>query len=281
MIAHAPAQAGTRVSLLSARGLVREYTRSGAWLGRPPALRALDGVDLDIAAGESLAIVGRSGSGKSTLARCLARFEKPDAGHVYLDGQDVTAIEGRALLPLRRVVQLIVQEPGRSLCPRWDAAEIVAEPLRLLGGLPRDVARTRSKDFLAEVGLDPDLADRRPGQLSGGQRQRLGLARALAARPRLLILDESLSGLDPSIAAQMIELLLGLRQALGLGLLLITHDLDLAACVAERVAVMERGVVVEEGPVGDLLVAPAHPFTRALVAASASLPRLSAAALSS
>jgi peptide/nickel transport system ATP-binding protein len=153
-------------------------------------------------------------------------------------------------------------------------AEIVAEPLRLLGGLSRAAARLRSRDFLAQVGLDPNRAARRPADLSGGQRQRLALARALAAGPRLLVLDESLSGLDPSIAALMLELLRDIRRELGLACLLITHDLELAACAAERIAVMEEGRVVEEGPAPTLLERPSHPFTRALVAASAAPPGL-------
>jgi peptide/nickel transport system ATP-binding protein len=260
-----------RLPLVSARGLRRSYPRRSGWLGRGVDVRALDGADLDILPGAAVSLVGRSGSGKSTLARCLVRAETPDAGRVFLDGKDVTGLRGRDLLPLRRAVQLIVQDPGRSLNPRWDMAEIVAEPLRLLGGLGRAAARARSRDFLARVGLDPGRAARRPAELSGGQRQRLALARALAAGPRLIVLDESLSGLDPSITALMLALLRDLRRELDLAWLLITHDLDLAACAAERIAVMEEGRVVEEGPAAELLERPGHPFTRALVAASAAV----------
>jgi ABC-type glutathione transport system ATPase component len=254
-------------SIVSARDLELSYVGTDL-LGRRRTVRALAGASLDVAAGELPALVGRSGSGKSTLARCLARLEEPQAGRILLDGQDVTDRRGRDLLPVRRAVQLIVQEPGRSLNPRWDAAEIVAEPLRLLHGASGRAARERSRDLLRQVGLDPDWAGRRPAALSGGQRQRLALARALAAGPRLLILDESLSGLDPSIAAQMLELLRGLRESLGIACLLITHDLDLAASTAERIVVMDAGRVVEQGPPAALLRAAAHPLTRALAAAS-------------
>jgi peptide/nickel transport system ATP-binding protein len=271
-VSPSPTVADLGQPLVSARGLRRSYTRRTGWLGSVREVRALDGVDIDILPGAAISLVGRSGSGKSTLARCLVRAEAPDTGRVFLDGEDVTGLRGRELLPLRRAVQLIVQDPGRSLNPRWDMAEIVAEPLRLLEGLARAAARARSRDFLARVGLDPDRAARRPAELSGGQRQRLALARALAAGPRLLILDESLSGLDPSITALMLALLRDLRRELGLAYLLITHDMDIAACAAERIAVMEEGRVVEEGPAAGLLERPSHAFTRALVAASAALP---------
>jgi peptide/nickel transport system ATP-binding protein len=262
--------------LLSACELSHGYTSRLSLLDAPRVVRALDGASLDIPRAAALALVGRSGSGKSTLARCLARLEEPQRGSIRFLGHDVTRARGRALLPLRRAVQLVVQDPGRSLNPRWDAAEVVAEPLVVLDGLSRAAARKRARVFLERVGLDPDRSGRRPGQLSGGQRQRLALARALAAGPSLLILDESLSGLDPSIAAQMLELLGELRRTLGVGLLLITHDLDLAACAAERIAVMEAGRVVEEAGVRQLLEAPRHPFTRSLVAAASAPPARSA-----
>jgi ABC-type glutathione transport system ATPase component len=252
--------------ILRARGLTRTYVRRGARRGA--AVRALDGVDLAIARGAAVALVGQSGSGKSTLARCLARLEQPDAGEVWLDETDV------------RRVQLVFQDAATALSPRLTAAAIVSEPLDIRGALSRAERRQRALELMRAVGLDPAWADRRPLELSGGQRQRLGIARALAVQPALLILDEAFSGLDPSIQAQMAALLEGLRARLALTLLYISHDLALMSVVADEVAVMFEGRIVEQGPPARLLADAQHPHTRALVAAMPAVPGAAGAASS-
>ncbi|MDA0632657.1 ABC transporter ATP-binding protein [Nonomuraea sp. MCN248] len=222
---------------------------------------AVDGVTLTVDRGETLAIVGESGSGKSTLARCVARLAQPTSGSVRLDGVELATLSRRRLRPLRPRFQLVFQDPSTSLNPRWTIEQIVREPLRLQG-VPGDVPR-----LLAEVGLDPGLAGRRPHQLSGGQRQRVGIARALALSPDLLILDEPVTALDVSVQAQIINLLLRLQEERGLGYLFISHDLAVVSAVAHRIAVMHSGRLVETGPAERILGRPEHDYTRALVAA--------------
>ncbi|MEV4382369.1 ATP-binding cassette domain-containing protein [Streptosporangium sp. NPDC049644] len=225
------------------------------------ALHAVDGVTFEVDRGETLAIVGESGCGKSTLARCVARLTQPTGGSVRLDGVELAPLSRRRLRPLRSRFQLVFQDPSTSLNPRWTVGEIVREPLRLQG------VRGDVPGLLAEVGLDPGLADRHPHQLSGGQRQRVGIARALALSPDLLVLDEPVTALDVSVQAQIINLLLRLQEERGLGYLFISHDLAVVSAVAHRVAVMHAGRLVETGPAEQVLGRPSHDYTRALVAA--------------
>ena len=235
-------------------------------------MTALDGIDLDVGRGESLALVGRSGAGKSTLARCLARLEDPDAGEILFEGRDVARLRGGDLRAFRERVQLVLQDSAAALDPLFDARAIVAEPLEILGRGTRDERGRRALELLETVGLSSAHAGRRPRQLSGGQRQRLAIARALAVEPRVLILDEAFAGLDVTVQAGIVALLADLRSRGGLTLVSVSHDLALLATLADTVAVIDGGRVAERGPVAEILGAPRHPATRALVEAMVHLP---------
>jgi peptide/nickel transport system ATP-binding protein len=212
-----------------------------------------------------MALVGESGSGKSTIARMLLRLERPDSGEIRLSGRDVLSCEpGRASLAYRARVQMVFQDPFGSLNPRRKAAELVAQG-PIVHGTPRAKALADAKELFALVGLDPSASDRFPHEFSGGQRQRIGLARALALRPEVLVADEAVSALDVSVQAQVLQLLAGLRQRLGLSIVFITHDLRVAAQICDLVAVMKDGEVVEQGLAGDVFGRPQHPYTRALL----------------
>ena len=228
------------------------------------ARRAVDQVSLTIAPGETLGLVGESGCGKSTLARVILSLVKPTAGKVSFDGVDVHHARGDALRSVRRQVQMVFQDPTGSLNPRMRVGDIVAEPL-IVHGLPW---RDRVAELLEECGMPRDSAQRYPHQFSGGQRQRIAIARALALRPRLVICDEPTSALDVSVQAQILNLLKQLQQSHGVAYLLITHDLGVVAHMADRIGVMHRGRLVEEGEAVSLLTAPEHPYTRELLAAS-------------
>ena len=246
---------GRSAELLRASGLSKRYLRRGGSEGARE-VQALDGVDLELAAGATLALVGESGSGKSTLARCLAGLEEPDRGEIVLEGRS----------------QLIFQDSATALNPRLRAVEIVEEPLVVQRRGSGPERRRRALELFERVGLAAGFATRRPLELSGGQRQRLAIARALAVEPRLLILDEALAGLDVSSQAQILSLLLELQAAHALAYLLISHDLGLVAAVADEVAVLHEGRIVERGPAAAVLAAPQHAKTRALVAAILELP---------
>jgi ABC-type glutathione transport system ATPase component len=262
--------------LVRIRNLTRTYVRrSGPRLRR--RVEALAGVDLDVPRGAIVALVGQSGSGKSTLARCLARLEEPTGGEIQFDGEDVLLLSPRGLRELRERVQLIFQDSAGALSPRLTAAEIVAEPLDILGRGDRRQRGERALELMESVGLSAECAGRRPLDLSGGQRQRLAIARALAVEPRLLILDEAFTGLDASIQAQVSSLLLALRREKGLTYLVISHDLALMSVLADEVAIMFEGRVVERGAAAGLFTGARHPHTRALVAAVPRLPDLGTA----
>jgi oligopeptide/dipeptide ABC transporter ATP-binding protein len=231
------------------------------------AVRAVDGVSLSVARGEVLAIVGESGCGKSTLARLALRLIEADAGTVRFEGEDLGRLSAAALRARRRAMQMIFQDPFASLDPRMTVEAAVAEPLRLHRILPRGGERARVAELLARVGLRPDQAGRWPHEMSGGQRQRVAIARALASEPRLIIGDEPVSALDVSVQAQVVNLLAGLIRDLGLTFVLISHDLSVVRHIADRVAVMYLGRIVEEGPAEQVFAAPRHPYTRALLAA--------------
>ncbi len=258
-------------ALIRAKGLVKEFRVPGG----ARRVRALDGVDLELGAGERLALVGGSGSGKSTLARALLWLDPPDAGEVEFLGRPLRRLPAKDLRRLRRDFQMVFQDPGSSLDPRWSVGDIVTENLAVHEGLKGAARREAAAGLLERVALDPALAARRPHELSGGQRQRVALARAVATRPRLLVADEPVSSLDLELQAQLMGLLRGLTDAGGMALVLVTHDLRLARAHCGRVAVLDAGKVVEEGPAERLLRAPAHAATRELV--DAALPRCGAA----
>ncbi|BBK38853.1 ABC transporter ATP-binding protein [Allostella sp. ATCC 35155] len=258
-------EAATGAPVLAVEGLVKTFSVRRGLFGRERRVPAVRGVSFRLRAGETLAIVGESGSGKTTLSRCIVRLLKPDAGRVAIDGEDIGGLGGDALRARRRTIQMVFQDPHGSLNPRQRVGEIVmAGPLA--HGAGRAASRATAARMLALVGLDEGAMERFPHQFSGGQRQRIGLARALALEPRILIADEPVSALDVTVQAQILELLQDVRRKLGLAMVFITHDLRVAAQVADRIAVMSQGEIVEEATPQALFATPRHAYTRALVA---------------
>jgi oligopeptide/dipeptide ABC transporter ATP-binding protein len=254
-------------AILELRDVVRAFPVRDA-IGRARgAVRAVDGVTLTVNEGEVLAIVGESGCGKSTLGRLALRLIEPDAGTIHFMGDDLRALSPAALRARRRDMQLIFQDPFGSLDPRMTVADAVAEPLRLHRIAPRAKEPALVAELLARVGLRPEQARRWPHEFSGGQRQRIAIARALASQPRLIIGDEPVSALDVSVQAQVINLLADLIREFRLTFVLISHDLGVVRHIADRVAVMYLGRIVEEGPTDAVFRAARHPYTRALLAA--------------
>ncbi len=251
--------------VLRATGLTRSYRRPGG-----SARTAVDDVSLEVRRGRTLGLVGGSGSGKTTVARLLLALEEPDAGDVTLDGEPWSGVPERARRSRRARIGAVYQDPLASFDPRWSVDRILRDALAV-AGLRGASAFDSPGTLLAQVGLDPALLPRRPARLSGGQRQRVAIARALAARPDVLICDEPVSALDIAVQAQVLDLLDELQRRLGLGLLLISHDLGVVAHMSDEVAVMSDGRVVERGSADDVLLRPTHPVTRALLAA---VPRL-------
>jgi peptide/nickel transport system ATP-binding protein len=243
---------------LEVRGIVRDFRVGGR------VLRAVDGVDLHVAAGETLGIVGESGCGKTTLARIMLKLGRPTAGRIHLLGTDVTDLDEAGMRPLRRHLQAVFQDPVASLNPRMTVRDIIAEPLRAQH-LPRAVMADRVAEMLSLVGLPADAAGRTPDGFSGGQRQRIAIARALCAAPRVVVCDEPTSALDVSVQAQILNLLADLRDRLGLSLVFVSHNLGAVRHVSHRVAVMYLGRVVEIGPEAAIFDTPAHPYTQALL----------------
>ncbi|WP_376087837.1 ABC transporter ATP-binding protein [Roseomonas sp. CCTCC AB2023176] len=256
-------------ALLAARGLAKHYPvlRGIIRARQVGTVRAVDGVSFDLHRGETLALVGESGCGKSTTARLTMRLIEPTAGTIRFDGQDVTHTAGAALRALRRRIQIVFQDPYASLNPRLTVADTIAEPMTVHG--IGDVAsrKARVAELLRLTGLRPFHASRYPHEFSGGQRQRIGVARALAVEPEVVVLDEPVSALDVSIQAQVVNLLRDLQGRLGLSYLFIAHDLAVVHHVADRVAVMYLGRIVEVAPKRDLFRDPRHPYTRALLSA--------------
>lgn len=267
------------VPLLTADSLTKTW-RGGGGLFRPGrSIKALDAVSLQVGQGETLAVVGESGSGKSTLARALCRLTDVDSGRADLKGiaDNYLALPRRRMAPVRKSVQMVFQDPYSSLNPRRTVGESIAVGLITQGESSRE-SRSRTLELLARVQLDPAVADRYPNEFSGGQRQRIVIARALATRPRLLIADEPVSALDVSVQAEILALLESIQREEGLAMIFITHDLRVAARMADRVVVMHRGVAVESTSMYQALTAPVHEYTAALVAAVPKTPELDARA---
>ena len=257
--------------LLEVRGLVKHFPLKKDMLGRGGGVvRAVDGVDFSVRAGETLGVVGESGCGKSTTARLLMRLIEPDRGDIIFDGR---AVGGRALSlkAFRRQSQMVFQDSYASLNPRLTIEDSIAFAPQV-HGLPHQQAVQRARDLLARVGLEPRrFAERYPHELSGGQRQRVNIARALALQPRLVILDEAVSALDKSVEAQVLNLLLDLKEEFGLTYVFISHDLNVVRYMSDRVMVMYLGQVVEVGEAETLFEAPRHPYTRALLSSIPSM----------
>jgi ABC-type glutathione transport system ATPase component len=263
----------TTEALLSARDLVKEFPVAGTagLLRKARRFTAVDSVSFDLYPGRTLALVGESGSGKSTTARLAARLIDVTAGTVHLAGREVTALRGRDLLDVRREVQMVFQDPFSSLNPRHTVARIVTAPLIYQKRPVPGGARRFAQSLMERVGLDPEHVDRYPAQFSGGQAQRIGIARALAVGPRVLVCDEAVSALDVSVQAQIINLLRGLQREEGFACLFIAHDLAVVRQIATSVAVMTDGKVVEAGDRDEVFDRPRHEYTRKLLAA---VPRI-------
>ena len=245
----------------------RPTARAGLFARAGRVVKAAESVDIVVRRGETVGIVGESGSGKTTVARCVARLIEPTSGAIRIGGVDVAHLPESRLRAHRRHVQIVFQDPYRSLNPRRTVgASIVEGPMNF--GLAEAEAKNRARRLMALVGLAPDALDRYPHQFSGGQRQRIAIARALAMEPQLLIADEPVSALDVSVQAQVLKLLDDVRQRFDLAVLFITHDLRVAAQVCDRIAVMQRGIVVEQGTAAEVFAAPKHEYTRALFEAA-------------
>jgi oligopeptide/dipeptide ABC transporter ATP-binding protein len=259
--------AGERKPLLAVSGLKTYFPFGGRWFGQRSWVRAVDGVDLTLGKSEVLGLVGESGSGKTTLGRSVLRLVEPIAGRVELDGTDMLRLEPRRLRPVRRRMQIIFQDPYASLSPRMQIRRIIAEPLQAYGLASRQQMETRVAGLLERVGLESYFMYRYPHEMSGGQRQRIAIARALAAEPDILIADEPVSALDVSVQAQVLKIFLGLQRREGIAILFISHDLSVVERIADRVAVMYRGRIVEQARTERLMGSPQHPYTQALLSA--------------
>jgi len=258
-------------SLVVVRGLGKSYTRRRPISRKKYVVRAFEAVDLKIRRCSTLALVGESGAGKSSLARCLALLEKPSGGEIWYEGRSLTTLSKKDLFPLRREIQYIFQEPAESLNSRFTAREIIAEPLRIQReGTPAQQDE-RALALMELVGLSPDGADKRASEFSGGQKQRLAIARALALEPKLLILDESLSSLDPANQDMILALLAELQSSHSLTYLHISHDLQLVSRFADEVAVMHEGQILEQQSARALFSCPVHEHTRELLEAMPAL----------
>jgi ABC-type glutathione transport system ATPase component len=251
--------------LLEIRGLSHHYSPGGRSLRQAQSAGSLHEIDLDIRSGSTVALIGGSGSGKSTLAKCIAHVECPTAGEIWFDGKNIWELEGSELKAFRRQVQLIYQDSSTALNPRFTNEAIVAEPLVIEGKCEKHERRNRALAQMLRVGLPRELAERHPLELSGGQRQRLAIARALILEPRLLILDEALSGLDLLVQKQILDMLRTLQTENFLTYLFITHDLALAEELADEAAVLHEGRIVESARAADLFTFPRHEYTRRLV----------------
>ena len=255
-------------ALLEANNLVKHFVAARSPFGRPTAfVKAVDGVSFTVDAGETLALVGESGCGKSTVSRLVLRLIEPDQGDVRFEGRDLLAMGANELRAFRRDAQIIFQDPYASLNPRMTVGQILTEPLVLHDLVPGERRRERVDQLLRLVGLEPRAARRYAHEFSGGQRQRIAIARALAVEPKLIICDEPVSALDVSIRSQILNLLRDLQQRLGLAYIFVSHDLAVVKHIADRVAVMNLGHIVETADTETLFAAPRHPYSRALLSA--------------
>ncbi|KNZ71117.1 oligopeptide/dipeptide ABC transporter ATPase [Thermincola ferriacetica] len=250
--------------MLELRDVYKYYSVGRGWVFGREKVKAVDGVSLAVASGETLGLVGESGCGKSTLGRVALLLERPDSGRVFFDGRELTRLSGRQLRMHRKNMQIVLQDSLSSFNTRFTVEEIVSEPLLNYEKLNKETARERVKEVLRAVELDETFLDRYPGELSGGQRQRVGIARALVLNPRLIILDEPLSSLDVSVQAQILNLLKKLKLSYGLAYLFISHDLRAVEFLSDRIAVMYRGRVVEILPKRSINM-PVHPYSRLLL----------------
>lgn len=254
--------------LVEVRSLKKHFRLPGGWLsGDIRYVYAVDGVDLTIASGETLGLVGESGCGKTTLGRMILRLIEPTAGQILFDGRDLTSVGKSGMRPIRRQMQVVFQNPLSSLSPRRKVEQIVAEPITTHKALSGSEIRPRVIELLEQVGLGRQHLDRFPHEMSGGQCQRVAVARALALNPKLIVLDEPTSALDVSVQAQIINLLDELKQSLGLTYLFISHDLNVVQHISDRIGIMYLGKLVETGPSQDVFDAPLHPYTQALFGA--------------
>ncbi len=265
---------GSVMPLLEVNNLTKHFpiTRSTGLLQHvTEPLRAVDGVDLTLDAGETLGLVGESGCGKSTLGRCILRLVEPTGGRVAFDGHDVLTLSPEAMRQERRAMQIVFQDPFASLNPRMSIGQILEEPLRVHQIVPGGQIRNEVARLLDQVGLPAEAARRYPHEFSGGQRQRVGIARALALRPKMIVADEPVSALDVSIRAQILNLFMRLQAETGIALLFIAHDLGAVRQISRRVAVMYLGKIVELADADELYDNPRHPYTRALLSAVPSI----------
>jgi peptide/nickel transport system ATP-binding protein len=255
--------------LLKVENLTKRFRLGMGFLKKTgPVVRAVEDVSFTVDAGETLCIVGESGCGKSTVARLLMRIVEPTCGSVIIDGTDISGLGTHALRGWRRRMQMIFQDPYSSLNPRLTAGQIITEPVENFERLSRKRRHALAADLLRKVGMSPEMMHRLPSELSGGQRQRLGIARAVALNPSLIIADEAVSALDVSVQAQILNLLIDLQQQMGIAYVFISHDLRVVEHIGHRVAVMYLGRIVELAPCERLFEKPVHPYTEALIAAA-------------
>lgn len=271
--------------VLEVRGLVKAFPVGGLFdrlqfgkgklLAPQKQLRAVNGVDLSIAPGEVMALVGESGCGKSTVAKTIARIYEPTSGEIRIDGEDISRMQFREMRPIRRKLQMIFQDPYASLDPRQRVRDIVMEPRRAQAGgkLSRRELHDEAIALLAKVGLNAEQAGRYPHQFSGGQRQRIGIARALSVQPKIIIADEPVSALDVSIQAQILNLMMDLRDEFGLSYLFVSHDLSVVHHIADRIGVMYLGFMVETASRDQLFSQPKHPYTQVLLSAAPTIDK--------
>jgi len=256
--------------LMQANHLVKSFQTGESAFGMRASgqVRAVNDVSLAIDPGETLGLVGESGSGKSTLGRLLLRLVEPDSGDVIFDGKDVLRASGAELRRLRRDMQIVFQDPFGSLDPRMTVEQIVSEPMIVHDSEGREARRQRAAEMMRAVGLDASALGRYPHEFSGGQRQRIGIARAMMLRPRFIVADEPVSALDVSVGAQIVNLLKQLQREFQLTYLFISHSMPIVRYLADRIAVMQRGEIVEMGETEQIITSPQHPYTRTLLAAT-------------
>jgi len=269
-VPHPDAEAARRRAegepLLEVRNLAKTYRSGGGLFSRPRIVKAVDNVSFTLRRGQTLGVVGESGSGKSTLGRCILKLTDVDGGQIRYRGKDLVPLLQAAFRPMRRHLQMVFQDPFASLNPRHTIGRILTDG-PVANGMSMAEAGQKARNLLSLVGLDPSAYDRYPHEFSGGQRQRVGIARALALDPELLVADESVSALDVSVQAQVLDLLQELQNKLNLAIIFITHDLRVAAQVCDEIAVMYRGAIVEFGPPAEVFNTPRHAYTQQLIAA--------------